>query len=127
MGNIGIWSLIGIIGSILVSVWAIMKYIVTKHMRLDDNLSKNILPNIQKSKWKLEINNEISINKKYPSTYSSFVVVNGVFMYFSRSERLLTAGWQSKETISELHYLRWQRSKVEKLIKSCVDFSTMGF
>jgi hypothetical protein len=121
MGNIGIWSIIGIIGSVLVSIWAVMRYVVSKHMRLDDNLSKNILPHIQKSKWKLEINNEISINKKYPATYSSFVVIKGVFMYFSRSERLLTAGWQSKETVSELYFLRWQKKKIERLIKSCVD------
>lgn len=121
MGNIGIWSLIGIIGSVLVSIWAVMRYVVSQHMRLDDNLSKNILPKLKSSKIKLEINNELSINKKYPTTYSSFVIVDGIFMYFSRSERLLTAGWQSKETISELYYLRWQRSKVEKLVHSCVN------
>jgi len=121
MGNIGIWSLIGIIGSVLVSIWAVMRYVVSQHMRLDDNLSKNILPKLKSSKIKLEINNELSINKKYPTTYSSFVIVDSIFMYFSRSERLLTAGWQSKETISELYYLRWQRSKVEKLVHSCVN------
>ena len=94
--NLGIWSIIGIVGSALVSVWAIMRYVISQHMRLDDNLSKNLLPYLQRTKWKLEINNEISINKKYPTTYSSFLVLEGVFMFFSRSERLLTAGWQSK-------------------------------
>jgi len=121
MGSLGIWSIIGIVGSALVSIWAIMRYIISQHMRLDDNLSKNLLPYLKKSKWKLEINNEISINKKYPTTYSSFLILEGVFMYFSRSERLLTAGWQSKETISEIYYFRWQRKKVESIIHTIVN------
>jgi predicted AAA+ superfamily ATPase len=119
--NIGIWSLIGIVGSILVSAWAVMRYVVSQHMRLDDNLSKNLLPYLQKAKLKLELNNEISINKRYPTTYSSLLFMRGIFMYFSRSERLLTAGWQSKETISEIYYLRWQRKKVEAMIHSIVN------
>ena len=119
--NLGVWSIIGIVGSALVSVWAIMRFVISQHMRLDDNLSKNLLPYLQQTKWKLEINNEISINKKYPTTYSSFLILKGVFMYFSRSERLLTAGWQSKETISEIYYFRWQRKKVESIIHSIVN------
>lgn len=119
--NLGIWSIIGIVGSSLVSIWAIMRYVISQHMRLDDNLSKNLLPYLQKTKWKLEINNEISINKKYPTTYSSFLVLEGVFMFFSRSERLLTAGWQSKETISEIYYFRWQRKRVESIIHTIVN------
>lgn len=119
--NVGIWSLIGIVGSILVSFWAVMRYVVSQHMRLDDNLSKNLLPYLQKARFKLEINNEISINKKYPTTYSSILFMRGIFMYFSRSERLLTAGWQSKETISEIYYFRWQRKKLESIIHSIVN------
>ncbi len=114
----GIWSLIGLIGSVLVSIWATMKYLVSQHMRLDDNLSKNILPYLINTKYKFEINNEISINKKYPTTYTSFVFVDGIFMFFTKSERLLTTGWQSKEVLSEIYYLRWQRDKVEEFIKS---------
>jgi len=119
--NIGVWSLIGIVGSVLVSFWAVMRYVVSQHIRLDDNLSKNLLPYLQNAKFKLEINNEISINRRYPTTYSSIVFMRGMFMYFSRSERLLTAGWQSKETISEIYYLRWQRKKIESIIHSIVN------
>lgn len=114
----GIWGLIGVIGSVLVSIWATMRYLVSQHMRLDDNLSKNILPYLIKAKRKFEINNEISINKKYPSTYSSFVFIDGIFIFFSKSERLLTTGWQSKEVLSEIYYLRWQRKKVEAFVRS---------
>ena len=73
------------------------------------------------AKHKFEINNEISVNKKYPSTYSSFAILNGTLVYFTRSERLLTAGWQSKETISELYYFRWHREKIKSFINGIVN------
>jgi predicted AAA+ superfamily ATPase len=117
----GVWSLIGVIGGLLVSIWAFLKYIISQSMRLDDNLSKSLIPSIMNAKHKFEINNEISVNKKYPSTYSSFVFLNGTLLYFTRSERLLTAGWQSKETISELYYFRWHREKVKSFIGGIVN------
>jgi len=117
----GVWSLIGVIGGMLVSVWAFLKYVVSQNMRLDDNLSKSIMPSIINAKHKFEINNEISVNKKYPSTYSSFAILNGTLVYFTRSERLLTAGWQSKETISELYYFRWHRERIKTYINSIVN------
>jgi hypothetical protein len=118
MMNMGFWSLIGVIAGTLVSVWAFFKYIISQKFRLDDNLSKNILPIVQNLKYKFELNNEISINKKYPSTYGAFAIIEGIPIYFTRTERLLTAGWQSKELISEIYYFRWHRKKVELLIKS---------
>ena len=117
----GVWSLIGVIGGLLVSVWAFLKYIISQSMRLDDNLSKSLIPSIMNAKFKFEINNEISVNKKYPSTYSSIAFINGTLVYFVRSERLLTAGWQSKETISELYYFRWHREKIKSFIGSIVN------
>ena len=117
----GVWSLIGVIGGLLVSIWAFLKYIISQSMRLDDNLSKSLIPSIMNAKYKFEINNEISVNKKYPSTYSSFVFLNGTLLYFTRSERLLTAGWQSKETISELYYFRWHRERVKSFIGGIVN------
>jgi ATP-dependent 26S proteasome regulatory subunit len=121
MKDMGVWGLIGVVGGLLVSIWAFLKYIVSQNMRLDDNLSKSLIPSILSAKYKFEINNEISVNKKYPSTYSSFAILNGTLVYFTRSERLLTAGWQSKETISELYYFRWHKSKIQTYINNIVN------
>ena len=111
----GIWGIIGLIASALVSIWASVKYLLTQSMRLDDNISKNLMPIVRNAKRRFDINNEISINKKYPSTYSTFVYLNGIPFYFSRGERLLTAGWQSKELVSEIAFFRWHKKKIEKL------------
>ena len=43
-----------------------------------------------------------------------FCVIDGCFFLFKRDERLLNAGWQSKETISEIYFFRWQKKKIEK-------------
>ena len=122
------WTLIGMIGGlllsiggILISVWAVLRFLITQNYRLDDNLSKNLITKIKKSKWKFDINNEFSINKKYPTTYKTFVVVDGVFIFFSRDERLLQAGWQSKDTVAYVYFLRWQKKRLESLIQEISD------
>ena len=117
----GIWTILGLVGSTLVSIWAVMRYVLTQNTRLDNNVSKNIIPFIKSCKVKFEIINEITINKKYPTTYSSFAIINRTPIYFSRTERLLTAGWQSKEIITEMYFFRWHRSKIEQLIKKIVN------
>jgi len=113
----GIWSIIGVVLSVGVSVWAVMKYIISHNVRLDDNISKNLFLKIKKeSSFKFEIKNELSINKKYPLSYIAFIRFKGVWLLYKREERLLTAGWQSRDIISEVYYLRWQKKKVEKTI-----------
>ena len=113
----GIWSIIGIVFSFGVSVWAVMKYIISQNVRLDDNISKNLFLKIKKdSSFKFEIKNELSINKKYPLSYIAFIKFKGIWLLYKREERLLNAGWQSRDIVSEVYYLRWQQKKVEKTI-----------
>ena len=119
--GVGIWSLIGIVASAIVSIWAIMRFLVSQNFRLDDNLSKNLMGRIKTSKFTFEINNEFSINKKFPTVYNCFTYVDGVFMYFTRNERLLNAGWQSKDVVTEVYFLRTQKKKVEELIEKITE------
>jgi len=116
-----IWSLIGIVGSALISAWAFMRFIITKNFRLDDNLSKSLLKKMELCNFKFEINNEFSINKKYPTVYNCFAYIDGSLIYFSRNERMLSAGWQPKEVITEVYFLRWQSNKVKNMMSSLGD------
>jgi hypothetical protein len=116
-GGVGLLAILGIIWSGIASIWVTFKYLISQNSRLDDNLSKTMVKEIKKnSRFNFVVNNEFLLNKKYPRTYSSVTYIDGVFIYFYRGERLLTAGWQSKETLSEIYFLRWQRKKVEKLL-----------
>src|ERR1035437_1936569 len=95
----------------------ILKFIISQHYRLDDNISKCIVDALKNgSTYKFEIVSEFSINKKYPQIYQCFSKLDGIYVFFSRNERMLQAGWQSKETISEVYFFRWQRKKVEQFI-----------
>ena len=67
----GVLGILGVISGVVVSIWATIKYLISQSFRVDDNICKSIIPVLQNLKWKFEINNEISINKKYPSTYST--------------------------------------------------------
>jgi hypothetical protein len=112
------FALFGIISTVLVTVWAAMKYIILGTYRLDNDTSKRIVSRLKKSgakQWVL--NGEYVIDPKYPDNYSSLVYLGGALFYFSRAERLLTAGWKSKEEISYIIFPRWWRSKIEALIR----------
>ena len=110
-------SILGVIVTSIVSIWATMKFIILKQYRIDDNLSKIMINKIKTSaKWNVELDNEFSINKKFPAIYKCFTNLNGIYMFFNRTERLLNAGWQSKETICDIYFLRWQKKKLEKFI-----------
>jgi hypothetical protein len=113
-----ILSIIGIVGSTILSVWAVFKYIISQSCRLDDNLSKILINKIKESETtKFEIQNEFSINKRYPIVYEAFCYLDGCFIFFTRNERLLRAGWQSKDIVSELHFFRWQKNKIYSYLK----------
>lgn len=114
-----ILSILGIIVSTLLSLWAVLRFIVSQNYRLDDNVSKILIKKIQTdSNFKFELNNEFSVNKKYPAIYETFCYIDGCFLLFKRNERLLNAGWQSKDTVSEIYFFRWQKDKVLNYIKS---------
>ena len=112
-----ILSVITVVASTLFSIWAFFKFIISQNFRLDDNLSKIIIEKIREEGiLKIEMNTEISLNKKYPSIYEVFCVLNGCFIFFKRNERLLNAGWQSKDTVSEIYFFRWQKEKIKNYI-----------
>lgn len=114
-----ILSILGIIASTILSLWAVLRFIVSQNYRLDDNVSKILIKKIQTdSNFKFELNNEFSVNKKYPAIYETFCYIDDCFLLFKRNERLLNAGWQSKDTVSEIYFFRWQKDKVLNYIKS---------
>ena len=42
--------------------------------------------------------------------------MKGCLFFFSRNDKLMTAGWKSKESFSQVTCLRWQRAKIESLL-----------
>lgn len=121
--NASIFGLIGIVGSI----WAFFKYVLLGTLRLDNESSKRVIELIERDatfKWILV--GEHVKQPKFPDTYDAIVRMRGTFFYFSRAERLLTAGWQGKEEMTSITFMRWNREKIESLLERGGDNDTVS-
>jgi len=93
---------------------------------LEPEASKRLLTRILKeARWKYVISSSYVKDPKVPQTYEAFVFLDGCFFYFSRSERLLTAGWKSKENVSQLSYFRLVGKNAEQLLSNSADDRTI--
>lgn len=129
MSNLtSIVGILGIISAALVSFWAFFKYVILGNYRLNSETSKLLFDKIQKdAKVNWVINKEYVKKPKYPEIYETFVVMDDFPFFFSTSERLLTAGWQGKDNVSTLSFLRWHKHKVESLLDShCRELNTVS-
>ena len=114
----GTLPLIGLIGSTLLSIWASFRYLLTATLRLEDGVSKQFLDRIRRESppsW--VFGGEHVTPPRYPDLWEGLLILDGIPLYFNRSERLMTAGWKSKETIATVTFLRWNRRAVEGLLK----------
>lgn len=122
MNFLGITAIIGFLGT----TWAFFRYILICTYRLEPDTSKRILSRILfEDKFKYIINSQHTVSPKLPETFSAIARLDGVSFYFSREERLLNAGWKSKEDISQATFLRWNRSKIDKLLTRSSDEVTI--
>jgi len=117
--NANILGLLGIIGSSLLSLWVVLKYAFLCQYRLDSSASKNILDLIRRSgRFTWTFDGDYAAPPRYPSIWQVFAVVEGIPLFYSRHERLLTAGWKGKEEQTTLIFPRFIKSKMDKLLQS---------
>lgn len=119
-GNVmSVFGILSIATGALMSVWAVFKYVLLGHMRLSSDSSKRLYDQIQKSKcWNWVLTSEMATEPHYPCMYQVVVRLGGCFFYFSRQERLFTAGWQSKDDVSEVSFFRWDRQRIIRILNS---------
>jgi ATPase family associated with various cellular activities (AAA) len=111
-------GLLGILGTTFVSLWAALKYIVMGSYRIDGDTGRRLSDRIRNcSSWMWELNREYVQDPRSPESFEAFARLDDIFLYFSRNERLMTAGWKSKETVTTLYFPRWSRKKVDKLLR----------
>jgi len=115
----------GVVG-FLGSVWAFLRYVLICSYRLEPETSKRVLTRILSEKnTKYIINSQHVLFPKLPETFSAIAKLDSVFFYFSREERLLNAGWKSKEDISQITFFRWSRRKIDKILTRSSDEVTV--
>ena len=115
-------SIIGAVGS----VWAFFRYILFCSYRLESDTSKRILSRILEERGlNFIVNSQHTVYPKLPDVFSSFSRLDGTPFFFSREERLMTAGWKGKEDISKIFFFRWDKRKIEKLLTRSTDDITV--
>jgi len=124
--NVGLMSIAGIIGGAFFSWWAFIRPLFTCSYRLESEASKRLLTVVlSKARWKYVISNHFVVEPKMPDIFEAFILLQGCFLFFSRSERLLTAGWKNKESVSQVTCFRWQKSRVEEMLRYTWDGVTV--
>jgi hypothetical protein len=116
-GILSFAGLLGIIGGSFVSIWAFLKFVIFGSYRLNSDTSKRLIDRISKNeKWAWVLNGEHVVEPKYPDTYEALVVLSGIIFFFSRQERMMTAGHTGKEDVSSVVFFRWNRKKINTLL-----------
>lgn len=111
-------AIFGIFSTVVVSIWAVLKYVVLGSYKLDNDISKRFIEAIEtEASFNWILASERVIDPRYPNVYEAFVIFRGASFFFSRNERLLTAGWKGKEENTIITFLRWQRGKIDDLLR----------
>lgn len=114
---------------VLFGIWATLKYVVVMEMQLDATTFKTLYDFSKKQKVFIA-QEEFIIEAKYPRIFKAFCFFkNCPWFYINHGERLLTAGWQSKESITIAYCLRWKYKRLKVcLIKDLkeLELSTIG-
>lgn len=98
--------------------WAVLRYIVLIEIRIDENTFKNIY-DVSKSNKKVLLKEEFTHEKKYPVSYSAFCFLKECPAFFiSHEERLMQAGWSSKDYVSKVVLLRSSYKKFKEYLSN---------
>ncbi len=122
----GIPAIIAAVVGLLGSLWAFFRYVIICSYRLEPDTSKMILSRIlNESKRKYVIHSQHVTPPKLPEVFSVICSLEGVYFHFSREERLLTAGWKSKEDVSRITFFRWRREAINRLLIRSAESTTI--
>lgn len=100
-------------------VFLFLKYVIFVDIRLDNSIGKDILKHI-KNKKHIILNEELNIKESVPNIFSCLTMIDKFPIYFSRDERLLTAGWRGVENITVIKTFRFFNKKLKKRIKEII-------
>jgi ATPase family associated with various cellular activities (AAA) len=120
--GLNLFSIVGtltLLGTSLLSLWALFKYLLTSSYRVNDDVSKRLIRRIiSETRVRFVITSESEKAHQIPDIYEAFTILDRVPFFIFRGERMLTAGWKHKEVYSMVYFLRWHRSRIDAILKS---------
>jgi hypothetical protein len=112
----------------LFAIWATVRYLILVEMRIDASSFK-ILYDLHKHQKKIIVMEEFTCESRYPQVFNAFCFFeNTPYFYISHTERLMQAGWQSKDLITSIICLRWQYGSIKQFLHNNYknSFQTLG-
>jgi hypothetical protein len=111
-------GIFGVVGSSFLSLWVMLKYVLLCRYRLDASTSKNFLDVIRRdgrSTWVL--GGDHAVHPRYPNVWEVLTIVDGIPLFYSRHELMLTAGWKGKEEQTTLIFPRFMKRRMDSLLQ----------
>lgn len=100
----------------LFGTFAFFKYIILTEIRLDQNWFKIIYKLLEKEK-KIILEEELTLENRFPIVFSSICWVKKCPLFLiTHNERLLQAGFEGKEYVTNLICFRWSLKKIKNFL-----------
>jgi len=97
--------------------WAVFKYLILIEIRIEENTFKTLF-DLFKNQRQIVLSEEFVSDERHPIEYSSFCFFRGIpWFYIYHNERLMQAGFSSKDYITTIYCLRWQYKNIKKFLK----------
>lgn len=98
------------------SLFIFIKYLLFMEMRVDVNTFKTLYDLCKKDR-KFLVREEFISENRYPSIYEAYCCfAKTPWFYLNHSERLMTAGWQGKDQVTQITCFRWSYSKLKTFL-----------
>ena len=111
------------IGAGLISVWAIVKYVITMELRIEPAVFKHIYNSLDLTTHKTIFAEEIRIENRASVEFVAFLKYDqSPYFYISHGERLLNAGWHGKDFTTRVTFLRFQHKKMCNFLKNLCEY-----
>lgn len=123
-----VFTIVASILGALIAIWATIRYVILVEMRIDASSFK-ILFDLHKNDKKIVVMEEFTCESRYPQVFSAFCFFKDTpYFYISHIERLMQAGWQSKELVTTIICLRWKYKAIKQFLQNNYknSFSTLG-
>ena len=112
-----------------VGLWAFVKYVVLVEIRVDANVYKTLY-DFFKEDSKFIVQEEFTTETRHPVQFAMFCFSKKApWFYLSHGERLMQAGWQSKDQITVISCARWQYGRFKQFLSKDlkeISLTTMG-
>ena len=108
-----ILTIIGIISTILVSSWAVFKYIILDNYRLDNDLSKKLINRLKNKNVKLWLLSKDKVkDPKYPDIFEALVYLNGACSILIEMKDYLQLDGRVRKVFHILFFLDGKKRKL---------------